>query len=184
MEWLTNLEQAKEEAMKLRKPILLQFELDKCGGCRQLYKTTYPDPEVEKELNEWFVLLKLDILRDKEIRRKLGAYWTPSLYFLDHKENSYYHFNGYLPPEDFRIMLRLGLTESMMPRGRYDEIIEIVEKDLDEFNNNILAPKLMVQKEMARYIKTKDNSKLRSTLKEIQKKYPDSIEAKMYFWDE
>jgi thioredoxin-related protein len=184
MEWLTNLDKAKEKSMKERKPIFLQFEMENCGGCRQLLKTTYPDPQVEKELKEWFVLLKFNIIKDREIRRKLGAFWTPSLYFMDHNENSYFHFNGFLPPEEFRIILRIGLTETIMPRGRYDEVIEIIERDLDEFKDNILAPKLMLQKKMARYIKIKDNSSLRGTLKDIRQHCPQSIEAKMYYWDE
>jgi len=41
-----------------------------------------------------------------------------------------------------------------------------------------------VVRETARYIKTKDNSQLRKTLKEIQSTHPNSTEAKMYFWEE
>jgi len=32
MNLLNNLEQAKEESLKSHKPILLQFEMDNCGG--------------------------------------------------------------------------------------------------------------------------------------------------------
>lgn len=184
MEWLNNFEQAKEDAAKSRKVILLQFEMDNCGGCKKLYEATYPDQKVEKDINEWFIPLKLDIIRDREVRRNFGAYWTPSIYFVDSKGNAYYHFNGYLPPEEFRIILRIGLTETIMPRGRYDDIINIIDQDIDDFKNNSLLPKLLIQRELARYIKTKDNSLLRKTLKEVQKDFPDTIEAKMYYWDE
>lgn len=184
MDWLNSFELAKEEAAKSRKVILLQFEMENCGGCKKLYQTTYPDLKVQNEINEWFVPLKLDIIKDREVRRSLGAYWTPAIYFLDQNGNSYYHFNGYLPPEEFRIILRLGLTETIMPRGRYDDIIKIVDQDIDDFKNNSLLPKLLIQRELARYIKTKDNSPLRKILKEIQKDFPDTLESKMYYWDE
>jgi len=184
MEWLTNLEQAKEESVKTKKIILLQFEMDGCGGCKKLYQTTYPDNKVQQEINEWFVLLKLDIIKDREVRRNLGAYWTPAIYFLDQNGNSYYHFNGYLPAEEFRAMLRLGIAETIMPRGRYDDIIKIIEKDLDELAGTSFYPKLLVARETAHYIKIKDNSQLKKILKEIQSKHPESTEAKMYFWDE
>jgi len=72
MEWLTNLEQAKEESLKSRKPILLQFEMDGCGGCKKLNATTYKDHKVIDEMNEWFVLLKLDLIKDREVRKSLG----------------------------------------------------------------------------------------------------------------
>ncbi len=184
MDWLTNLEQAKEEAVKTKKLILLQFEMDGCGGCKKLEATTYKDQKVMDEINEWFVLLKLDLIKDREVRKSLGAYWTPSIYFLDQNGNSYYHFNGYLPATEFRAMMRLGIAETIMPRGRYDDIIKIIEKDLDELAGTSFYPKLLVARETARYIKTKDNSQLRKKLKEIQSKYPESTEATMYFWDE
>ena len=89
MDWLTNLEQAKEEAVKTKKLILLQFEMDGCGGCKKLEATTYMDQKVLDEINEWFVVLKLDLIKDREVRKSLGAYWTPSIYFLDQNGNSY-----------------------------------------------------------------------------------------------
>lgn len=184
MEWLTNFEHAKEEALKTRKLILLQFEKDGCGGCKKLNAATYKDENVIDEMNEWFVLLKLDLIKDREVRKSLGAYWTPSIYFLDQNENSYYHFNGYLPATEFRAMLRLGMAETIMPRGRYDDIIKIIEKDLDDFTLSSFYPQLLVVREIARYIKIKDNSQLKKTLKEIEQKFPESLEAKMYFWDE
>lgn len=184
MDWLTNLEHAKEEATKTRKLILLQFEMDGCRGCKKLEATTYKEQKVINEINEWFVLLKLDLIKDREVRKSFGAYWTPAIYFIDQNGNSYYHFNGYLPPDELRAMLRLGIAETIMPRGRYDYIIKIIDKDLDELADTSFYPKLLVARETARYIKIKDNSQLRKTLKEIQNKYPESTEAKMYFWDE
>lgn len=184
MNWLNNFEQAKEEAAKSRKIILLQFEMENCSGCKKLYKTTYLSPEIQKEVSEWFIPLKLDIIKDREVRRNFGAYWTPSVYFVEQNGNSYYHFNGYLPPEEFRIMLRLGLAETLMPRGRYDDIVKIIDQSIDDFKNNNLLPKLLVQRELAQFIKSKDNSVLRKTLKNIQIEFPDTLEAKMYYWDD
>jgi thioredoxin-related protein len=184
MEWFTNLEQAKEEAVKTKKLILLQFEIENCGGCKKLEATTYKDQKVMDDMNEWFVLIKLDLIKDREVRRHLGAYWTPSIYFLDQNGDSYYHFNGYLPAYEFRAMIRLGIAETIMPRGRYDDVIKFIEKDLDELAGTSFYPKLLVARETAQYIKIKDNSRLKKTLKEIQQKFPESTEAKMYFWDE
>ncbi|MFN3695444.1 MAG: thioredoxin family protein [Ignavibacterium sp.] len=183
MNWLTSLEQAREESLKTKKVILLQFEMDGCGGCKKMNATTYLDQKVIDEMNEWFVLLKLDLIKDREARKMLGAYWTPAFYFLDNNGSSYYHFNGYLPASEFRAMLRLGIAETIMPKGRYDDIIKIIDKDIEELTDTSLYPKLLVARETARYIKIKDNSQLRKILKEIQNSHPHSTEAKMYFWE-
>jgi len=81
-------------------------------------------------------------------------------------------------------MLRLGIAETIMPKGRYVDIINIIGKDVDELTNTSLYTKLLVAMETARYIKIKDNSQLKKTLKEIQNTHPKSTEATMYFWDE
>jgi len=184
MNWLNNLEQAKEESLKSHKPILLQFEMDGCGGCKKLYTETYTVPKVEEEMSEWFVLLKLDLIKDRDIRRGLSAYWTPSFYFLDHNGKSFYNFNGYLPADEFRIILRLGFAETMIPRGKYAEAFEVMSKGINEFGNSPLLPKLLAQIGIASYIKTKDKQTFMKVMKDIQIKYPNSLEAKMYFWDE
>ena len=71
-----------------------------------------------------------------------------------------------------------------MPRGKYDDIINMIDKDLDELTKTSFYPKLLVARETARYIKIKDNSQLIKTLKELQSTHSQSTEAKMYFWDE
>lgn len=181
--WLTNFEQAKKESLKSRKPIFLQFEMDGCGGCKKLYAETYPNLKVEEEMQKWFVPLKLDLINDREIRRDLAAYWTPSFYFLDHEGKSYFNFNGYLPADEFRIILRLGYAETQIPKGKYLEAVEVMNEDIDKFEGNPLLPKLLAQIGIVKYIKTKDKETLMKTMADIRDKYPDSLESRMYFWD-
>ncbi len=184
MKWLTNLEEAKKESLKNRKPIFLQFEMEGCGGCKKLYAETYSDLQVKEEMNNWFVLLKLDLIKDREIRREFAAYWTPSFYFLDHNGKSYFNFNGYLPPDEFRVILRLGFSETMIPKGKYSEAVDVLSKDLEQFEDSPLLPKLLVRRGIAAYIKSKDKVIFMQTMNNVRVKYPDSLEAKMYFWDE
>lgn len=184
MNWLNDLNIAKEESLKTRKPILLQFEMDGCGGCKKLYDETYTDPKVAEEMTEWFVLLKLDLIKDREIRKELAGYWTPSIYFLDHTGKSYFNFNGFLPAEEFRILLRLGFAETQIPKGKYAEASQVMTKDLESFSkNNPLLPKLLYLNGIANYIKSKDKSAFMKVLKDIQIEHPNSLEAKMNFFD-
>lgn len=182
--WLIDYDKAKEESLRTKKPILLQFEMETCGGCKKLYEYTYQDPKAAGDLSEHFVLLRLDIMKDREQRRLYGAYWTPSFYFLDHNGKSYHSFNGYLPPNDFRVLLRLGYAQASVPKGKYRETLEFIEKDFDDFRSTDLAPKLLVQKGMILLLQSKDNTEFKKLMKKIIEEYPDSPEARMYFWDE
>lgn len=185
MEWLTDFEKAKEESSASHIPILLQFEMPGCGGCKKLYEETYTDEKTAAEMTENFVLLKLDLIKEREVRRQLSAYWTPSFYFLDHTGKPYFSFNGYLPAEEFRVLIRLGYAEIFIPKGKYDEAIKFLSNGAEGFNeSNPLLPRLLALRGIADYIRTKDKTAFMKVMKDIQTKYPASLEAKMYFWNE
>ena len=182
--WLTDFEEARDESEKSRKPILLQFEREGCGGCRKLYEFTYKDDNVDKELKEWFIPLRLDIFRDREERREYSAYWTPSFYFTDYSGKLLHKFNGYLPPVEFRIMLRLGLSEYLIPKGRYDEALNALDTDAEDLRHGSIFPKLELYRGIVLYLKHRDNKEFKNTMADIRKKHPGSLELYMYFWED
>ncbi len=182
--WLDDFEKAKEESLKLRKPVLLQFELDNCGGCKKLYDTTYQDEKVKSELENWFVPLKLDLLKNRDVRKIVSSYWTPSFYFMDHNGKSFYSFKGYLPPEEFRLLMRIGAAEAMIPKGKYDDALNILEDDSDNLSSGSLFNELQILKGEVIFLIQRDNSELKKIMKNIKEKDPESIQAKMYFWEE
>ncbi len=182
--WFDNYDEALKNAMQNRRPVLLQFDVKGCGGCKKLYSYTYLDEKVKEELDKYFTLLRLDIVKERDIRRKYNAFWTPSFYFLDYKGNLYYHFHGYFPPTELRILVRVGFSETSIPKGRFAEAKEFLNKDFEELEDNILAPKILYQKGMIDYLHDRDNKKFRALIKFVKKKYPQSPEASQYFWDE
>lgn len=184
MNWLNNYNEALEKAQELKKFVYLQFEMENCGGCKKLYEQTYINLEVNSELDKWFVLLKLDIIKDREIRKALGAYWTPSMYFLDYNGRNAYFYNGYLPADEFRALLRVALSELLIPKGKYDDVIDITMSNFDDLSKTSFAPKLLMQKGLAEYIKTKDKETFKALIRKIINDYPNSTEAKTYFWND
>jgi len=180
--WFFDFEKAKAESKKTRKPILLQFHRDSCSGCRTLYNLTYQDTEVASELFNWFVPLHIDIRKDHRIRSQYAAVWTPSFYFLDYRGKLYFAFPGYLPPEDFRMIIRLGLAAVLIPRGKYQESIDVLNDGIEKFPDNPRASNALFLREMAKYLKTWDNKGFRRGMSEIREKYPHSPEARMWPW--
>ena len=180
--WLMQFGDAVEEARRQRKPILLQFHRDRCSGCRKLYAWTYQDTDVQRELSDWFVPLRLDILQAREVRSRLAAFWTPSFYVLDHRDHVLYAFPGFLGPEDLRVLLRLGRAAWLIPRGKYREAASVLEDGLAKFPDNPRAATLALWRGMARYLLTWDNKTFRADMTEILRRYPDSPEARMWPW--
>ena len=182
--WQTSYPAALEAAAKSHKPVMLQFERENCAGCRKTYAHVYPNRDVAAELYKNFIPLKLDIFKERLIRNAQSAVWTPSFYFLDHREKTFFHFEGYVPPQEFRLLLRMALTYYYMPRGRYDEVIRTVEQGMELFSASPRAAALLFRKGIALFLKHKDKLAFVETMEQIRKDYPNSAEALMWPWEE
>ena len=182
LEWLIDWQTALDSAWKENKGVLLQFHRDECAGCKKMYAQTYMDAQVQQEIKDWFIPLRQDIFKDRAIRSKLSAYWTPSFFFLDRKGNPLNHFDGYLNAEDFRVLMRLGKAALDIPKGRYLQIIDLMDDGLALFPQNPKAASLLFMRGMAEYLLGREKSAFRGTMKEICELYPDSQEARMWPW--
>jgi hypothetical protein len=180
--WFDDLELAQEAARKQGKGILLQFHRDACAGCKKMDASTFPDPDVQRELIEWFVPVGQDILNNRGVRARYAAYWTPSFYFLDHHGKMLHHTDGYLGVEDFRIVMRLGKAALDLPRGKYLEVINLMDQGLELFPQNPRAASLLFTRGMAEYLLGKEKHAFRGAMKEIITEYPNSPEARMWPW--
>ncbi len=184
MGWIDDLNLAQEMARKQGKGILLQFHREACAGCNKMDASTYPDSDVQHELFEWFIPVGQDILNNRGIRAKYAAYWTPSFYFLDPHGKMLYQLNGYLGVEDLRIVMRLGKAALDMPRGKYLQVIDLMDDGLDQFPNNPRSASLLFTRGMAEYLLGKEKHAFRGAMTEILTEYPNSPEARMWPWSE
>lgn len=182
IQWSGDIAAALEGARRSGRGVALQFHRDGCAGCRKMYAHTYPDPDVQRELFTWFVPVRMDILKDRPIRSRYSAYWTPSFYFLDSRGNVQYHQDGYFSAEDFRVLLRLAKAALDIPRGKYLEVIDLMDDGLDKFPANPKAATMLFTRGMAEYLLGKEASAFRGAMTEILREYPNSQEARMWPW--
>lgn len=182
IEWQTDFEAALQAARSKGKAVLLQFHREECAGCKKLHALTYADVDVQRELLQWFIPLRVDILKNREIRSRYSAYWTPSLFFLDYSGKMIQSFNGYLGAEDFRVLMRLGKAAVDLPRGRYFEVIDLMDEGLALFPSHHRAAAMLFTRGMAEYLLGKEKSAFRGAMEEILDLYPDSPEAHMWPW--
>jgi hypothetical protein len=180
--WCFDLQAGLDTARSQGKAVLLQFHRDECAGCKKMYDLTYPDPDVQQELFSWFVPVRQDILKNRDVRSRYSAYWTPSFFFLDYHGKMLQSCNGYLGPDDFRIILRLGKAALDLPRGRYLQTIDLMDDGLSKFPANPRAAAMLFTRGMAEYLLGKEKSGFRGAMTEILQNYPDSPEARMWPW--
>jgi len=93
--WLTTLEDATDEARRLRQPIFVEFGAKWCGWCRKL-EEELRKPEVQQELQRW-TIVRLDVDRATSDARKLAVGGVPALRVLSPTGQVAASRDGYLP---------------------------------------------------------------------------------------
>jgi tetratricopeptide (TPR) repeat protein len=161
------------------------FVGDGCAGCAKMEAITYRDPQVQVELTETSVLLRQDIQRDRLVRVRYAAVWTPSFYVLDACGMTHHAELGYLPPDDLLLMLRLGHAKELMPLGQYAAAIALLEEALTLFPAHPMGAQAILWWTAARYLKSSgDSRQFREDWDALLRRYPPSPEVHCWLWND
>ena len=100
--WITNtfldLREDLEEAYQDQRRLLILFEQKGCGYCKRMHEKVYSIPEIATKLQEDFFVIRINIFGDlevtdfdgqilieKEIVKKWGIMFTPTMMFFPEK---------------------------------------------------------------------------------------------------
>ncbi len=97
----TNLTAALEAAKAQDKPVFVYARSEYCGWCKKFEEETFTNQSVIKTLNENFILVSIDVDKQKNETRNFGAYGTPTEIFLDSNGTEIKRIPGYTDTETF-----------------------------------------------------------------------------------
>src|SRR5213080_55765 len=80
---------------------------------------TYPDPEVEKFMNDHFVPVQFNVETDPGSMERFNSSWTPTLIVQDVEGKEHRRSQGYLDPKRFLGELAMALLKDAVDRGDY-----------------------------------------------------------------
>ena len=97
----TELKPALKAAKEQNKPLFLYFRSDFCGYCRLFESETLSNKSVIKKLNEDFIMVSIDVYRQKNETMMFRVFGTPSLVFLNSEGTEIKRIPGYIDTDTF-----------------------------------------------------------------------------------
>lgn len=108
---------------------------------------------------------------------RFDALWTPTVLILDPNGKERYRIEGYLPVEEFRAQLELGLARVAFMSKNWKDAERRFTEVLERYPNSKTAPEALYWKGVSHYKITNDHTVLGELPQLFQQQYPDSIQA-------
>ena len=103
--------------------------------------------------------------------------WTPTVLILDANGVERYRNEGYLPKDEFRAQLELGLAAAAFTNKHWADAEARYAAVLDRYPNSKAAPEALYWKGVSHYKATNDHTVLGELATQLPQRYPDSIWA-------
>jgi thioredoxin-related protein len=96
VEWRTDYDTARKEAVEKNKPLFIDFGTEECVHCKRLHTSTFKDPSIIQLLNERFVPLKVDGNREPRLTQALRIQAYPTIILAGNDGKIHAWIEGYM----------------------------------------------------------------------------------------
>lgn len=138
----------------------------------------YPNDAVASFISRNFVPAKFHIKDQKQAFERFNALWTPTILVLDEQGAERHRIEGFLPADDFRAQLALGLGKAAFAAGRWGEAEEFYRSVVRDQPQSDPAAEALYWAGVAKYKATNDAGALAETGRALNSQYPESTWAK------
>ena len=97
----TDVDGAFDISQNENKTLAIIFDQDSCVYCEMLKDEVLSNPDVQKQLNENFVVVLADINKNPEIAAKYDVYGTPTIQFVDSNGQETNKIEGFVDSNEF-----------------------------------------------------------------------------------
>lgn len=104
--------------------------------------------------------------------------WTPAVLIFSPEGAERFRIEGYLPNDEFRAQLELGLARVAVMKKKWADAGERYKGILEHYPHTAAAPEAQYWSGVCHYQATHDHTVLGPTSQQLKEKYPDSIWAK------
>ena len=108
---------------------------------------------------------------------RFDAVWTPTVAVMDSEGVEKFRIEGYLPKEEFRAELEMGLARVAFMSKQWAAAEQKYAQIVDRYPDSKVAPEAIYWKGVSRYKQTNDHTVLGEVPEQLKGKYADSLWA-------
>lgn len=105
---------------------------------------------------------------------RFDAVWTPTVLVMDSDGVERWRIEGYLPKNEFRAQLEMGLARVAFMHKQWAEAEQRYAQVVARYPDTIAAPEAVYWRGVCRYKGTNDHTALGKVAKELMQKYQGS----------
>ncbi len=173
--WWTSLEEARVEARRREKDLLVHLDNPTRDGCGAMRNVTYADPHVAAFVNEFTIPVEFSVAEDPGAQIRFRSFWTPTAIYCDSDGHEHRRTYGCLDPTRFLAEFWLARGLRFLQTGHFrqasevfDEAIRHTSADPDAHAENLYWIAV------ARYRSTGSVHELESEWRILRGEHPDS----------
>jgi hypothetical protein len=138
----------------------------------------YLNEQVSAFINEHFIPIKIHVKERPQDFKRFKAEWTPTVIIAEPDGTERYHFEGFLPADDFIAHLQLGLAKAAFSRGEFDTARREFEAVANEHPESEAAAEALYWAGVSSYKASGKPDPLKQAAVRLREKYSQSEWAK------
>ncbi len=140
---------------------------------------TYPDPQVERFINEHFIPVQFDVVKQPEVMDQFHTPWTPTIIIQDAEGGEHRRSQGYLDPQRFLGEAALAWLQDAIDRRDFQTAQARVDEALERTKGDpTREPEARYWASVAAYKASNDPQNLVKGWNQLLDQFPESEWAK------
>lgn len=147
-----------ELARQTQLPVLVDFWVPGCKGCKKMEITTYQHPDIQQYIGNSFVPVKYDITnRAAPKLQSSPILWTPTFIVFANDRSEVRKITGYLNDSQFMAEMEIGRALAFLRKAQAQTALKILEALISGNDQQSILPETLYWAGVASYFQNQRN---------------------------